>query len=92
MIPRFNGDFLVYENSAIALKFIESMGYSNDREELIIDCLRDDKFLSIRTVSGNDYIVSVRKQLVEWQLKDNTINDWQEAIFNAWKFNLHRKI
>ncbi len=94
MAPIFIGEILVFENSAIALKFVESMGFGyRTNEDRTMDKLRDDRVLTIRTLSGMEYNISVRAQLNQYQAEkpDLNLDLWQQAIFDKWKHLLTGK-
>ena len=59
----FHAAFLIAEdNTVISIKFIESMNLAKDREEQTFDKLKDDITLDIKTVSGSEYTISIRRQ------------------------------
>lgn len=83
----FQPSFLVAnDNTVVALKFIESMNLSRDVEEQVLDKLKDDVVLEIRTVGGVQYTVSSRHQmeiLKQYCLSDDPI-ELRTAIFERW--------
>lgn len=91
--PVFVGDILVCKNTAIAIRFIESMGFSEDDEDRIVEKLKSDRFLEIKTVSGQAYTISVREQLAQWQQEypKCDFEKWRIAIYERWKHSLTGK-
>lgn len=89
----FHASILIVDKRAIGLKFIESMIFRTDSDPVdrCADILRDDRHIDIITVSGREYTVSVKNQLYEWQLATSNLDDWQEAVYNAWKNQLEPK-
>lgn len=54
---------VVADNKAvIALRYIESMNFSKDEEELVIEKLKDDVTIRIRTTSGVECEISMQMQ------------------------------
>lgn len=54
---------IVADNKAvIALRFVESMNFSKDEEELVVEKLKDDVTIRIRTASGVEYEISMQMQ------------------------------
>ena len=83
----FNKDFLYLDNrAAIALKFVESMRYPSEGEELTVAKLKDDLFLEVVMTSGKEYKISTRSQFEvnDWRLKDEGIEMARSAIFDKW--------
>ena len=83
----FNKDFLYLDNrAAIALKFVESMRYPSEEEELTIAKLKDDLFLEVTMVSGKEYTISVKSQFYpkDWRIKDEGIDLARSSIFDKW--------
>lgn len=83
MTPIFTGDLLIVDGRAIPLKFIESMKFHTG-EDLTVDVLKDDRHIEIITLSGNEYSVSVKKQLSPFQIDKNDIDGYQTAIYEKW--------
>lgn len=50
------------DKAVIALRFIESMNFSKDEEELVVERLKDDVTIHIRTASGKEYDISMQMQ------------------------------
>lgn len=50
------------DKAVIALRFVESMNFSKDEEELVVEKLKDDVTIRIRTSSGLEYDISMQMQ------------------------------
>lgn len=77
------------DNTYILLKFIESIGEPPANSELLlIDKLKSDIRISVRTISGKDYVISIRHQMStfvshnppsdEFEYRDSIIKRWIE--------------
>ena len=82
----YQKDFLILSDGrVIALRFIESMRFPDDGEDLTVAALKDDLDIVIITISGREYIVSVRLQYPsDWRLKHDGITEARRAIFEKW--------
>jgi hypothetical protein len=84
----FQPSFMVAEdNSAIALRHIESLNLTRDDEDRTVDALKDDKIMIARTVSGATYVISSRKQMSILSKQYNLSADpvsVRDAIFERW--------
>lgn len=88
-----NEFLLVGTATAVPLRFVETMTFVKDEEDLAVDKLKNDKTFYIVTLSGREYEVSVRRQLTPgWQERaDLNLDDWLEAIYRNWKHVLTGK-
>lgn len=75
--------------SIIPLKFVESISFDKTDEDLMIDKLMDDFCGNIRTVSGQDYRISI-KQIARRADIDGFIHEIVQAILDKWMF-IHRE-
>jgi hypothetical protein len=67
----------------IPLKFIESIHYSSDNNDQIVDKLKGDVFFHVRTISGKEYTISVNN--VHQQIGGTVAGkDLAAAIYAKW--------
>jgi hypothetical protein len=71
--------------ATVLLKFVESFIFDKGSEELVIDKLMDDFCFNIRTVSGQEYRISIR-YIAEAVGISESIPEIAQAIFDKWKF------
>jgi hypothetical protein len=83
-MPIFNGHSIVTTSGDIVLlKFIESIRYSYEDNDVIVDKLKGDVCISVRTVSGKECIVSMNE--VHATTGGSTKGrDLASAIFEKW--------
>lgn len=75
------------DNTVIALKHIESMNIYREEEEKSVDALKGDVSISVRTVSGAVYMLSMRKQQKIFNTNYSVSSDVKElrdSIFDKW--------
>ena len=61
-LTQYNGHAIqAVDGEVILLKFVESMSNVNNDEDLVVDKLKGDVCLKIRTVSGKSYTVSMNR-------------------------------
>ena len=80
-------------NDIVHLKFIESIALKTDKaedEDLVIDRLKGDTFILIRTVSGAEYSVSIERARTLTADETITQDELATAIYNKW-LKLHYK-
>ena len=90
----FTKDFLYLENNtAIALKFIESMSYPSGEEDLTVARLKDDLYIEVVMGSGKEYVISVRHQFdkLDWRIQQEGLEAARESIFDKWCYTLTGK-
>ena len=82
----FQKDLLILSDGrVVALRFVESMRFPNDGEDLTIAALKDDLDIELTTISGKEYIVSVRSQYPsDWRLDHEGVMSARTAIFEKW--------
>jgi len=83
----FTKDFLYTDNkAAIALKFVESMRYPSEDEDLTVAKLKDDLLIEVVMTSGREYTISTRAQFSDsdWRVKDEGIDGARSSIFEKW--------
>ena len=70
----------------VALKFVESMKYMEDQESEVINALKGDVILNIRTISGAEYSVSMLSLKNLLPFKDNieSLEALRDAVYNRW--------
>jgi len=80
--------FLIVEDgTCIAIKYIESLRYTQDTEDQVIDRLSNDAKFDIRTVSGKEYRISAKLQMDEFGTQYSMTTDpeeLREEISNKW--------
>ena len=86
---------VVYTESMdiVHLKFVESMAPRSDKagsEDLVIDKLKGDSVLLIRTVSGAEHSVSIERARILADDNTSTQDELMTAIYNKW-VKLHFK-
>ena len=84
----------VFTESAdiVLLKFVESMSTRVDRQDMegcVIDRLRDDTILFIRTVSGAEYTVSMKHALSSTKDQKSTHQEMGQAVYDRWMHIQH---
>jgi len=67
----------------ILFNHIESMNKQRDAEEEIVDKLKDDLVIKVRTVSGKEYDMSVRLLMDRLAVKYELDEMW-DIIFDNW--------
>ena len=74
------------ENRLIALSAIESVRYSTDEEDQLIDKLKDDLTVEIITLSGAKYDLSIRYQMkiFDHRIEPNDVLWARESIIEKW--------
>lgn len=80
-------------NDIVHLKFIESIALKTDKagdEDLVIDRLKGETFILIKTVSGAEYSVSIEKARILTDDQTSTQDELATAIYNKW-VKLHYK-
>lgn len=87
-MPVFQPSFVIADdNTVVALRFVESMNLARDSEEKVVDKLKGDVTIEIRTASGVSYVISARKQIEiigkQYKLPDDP-GDVRTAIFERW--------
>lgn len=89
----YQKDFLILSDGrVVALKFVESMRFPNDDEDLTVAVLREDFDVELITVSGREYTISVRSQYPhDRRLKHEGIVEARKAIFDKWCYILTGK-
>lgn len=75
--------------ATVLLKFVESMTFDKNPEDMVINKLMDDFCYNIRTVSGQEYRISV-KYIADTIGEVNSIQNIAQAIFDKWK-HIHRE-
>ncbi len=63
MSTEYRPSVLIADGRFIAIKHIESFGTQPTEEQQCVDKLKDDITFSITTISGEDYEISVNKQI-----------------------------
>lgn len=74
--------------ASVLLKFVESIHFSNDTGDVLVEKLRDDILIYIRTISGAEYSVStkaLRKAMPEFESNEQLA----ESIYDRWVW-LHK--
>ncbi len=71
-------------NSVVHLKFVESMAFRSDSKDVVIDKLRGDTILLVRTVSGTEYSVSMIYTLNQLNDTKSTQEEMILAIYDKW--------
>lgn len=84
----FQPSFVIAEdNTVVALRFIESMNLTRTDEEQVVDRLKGDSIIDIRTISGNSYVISSIKQMEiigkQYKLPSDP-GEVRTAIFERW--------
>jgi hypothetical protein len=84
----FQPSFVIAEdNTVVSLRSVESMNLARDGEEQVVDRLKGDVFIEIRTLSGATYTISMRKQMEilgkQYKLSDDP-GEVRSAIFERW--------
>lgn len=84
----FQPSFVIAEdNTVVSLRSVESMNLARDSEEQVVDKLKGDALIEIRTVSGAIYTISIRKQMdiigKQYKLSDDP-GEVRTAIFERW--------
>lgn len=84
----FQPSFVIAEdNTVVSLRFVESMNLARDSEEKVVDKLKGDVTLDIRTSSGATYVISARKQMEiigkQYKLSEDP-GEVRTAIFERW--------
>lgn len=63
----------------------------HSEEDLTADILKNDRYIGIITISGNEYVVSVMEQMDQYQRDKNDVDGYQQAIYGKWKHLLTGK-
>ena len=68
----------------ILLKFVESFTFHEEEGDLIVDKLRNDFRFGIRTISGKEYIISVKYISNKVYNIEITLSELVNAIYDKW--------
>jgi len=84
----FQPSFVIAEdNTVVSLRSVESMNLARDSEEQVVDKLKGDALIEIRTMSGAIYTISMRKQMdiigKQYKLSDDP-GEVRTAVFERW--------
>jgi len=71
--------------AVVLLKFVESFGFEKDSEALVVNKLKDDFSFKIRTLSGQEYLISARYNSEAYRNSDS-LDVFVQAMFDKWKF------
>lgn len=75
--------------SVVLLKFVESFTSNTEKEDELVDRLKDDLCFTVRTISGQTYRVST-KTISRIINGGGTLDEIAQAIFDKWK-HIHRE-
>lgn len=84
MTPYNGHSIQAVDGEVILLKFIESMCDVDNDEDMVIDKLKGDVCLRIRTLSGKDYIVSMNKLWKSINGGSMVGKDLAQAVYEKW--------
>ncbi len=75
------------DKSIVALRHIESITFLQDQEEMVVDKLRGDVTIKVRTISGMESIISMQEQRSVYGNGYKITEDMKqlrEDIFDRW--------
>lgn len=74
------------DGTVIPLRYIESMNFTRDGEEAVIDKLRDDCAINVVTLSGQKFLISMEMQMHTFpnQIQGIDPEDLMQAIYDKW--------
>jgi len=75
------------DNTYILLKYIESIGEApDDKELLVIDKLKSDVRITIRTISGREYVISMQHQISTFSSHNapDNVFECRDSIIKRW--------
>jgi hypothetical protein len=75
------------DKTVVALRHIESITFLQDEEEMVVDKLKGDVTIRIRTISGMESVISMREQKSVYGNSYKITEDMKqlrEDIFDRW--------
>ena len=75
------------DKSVVCLRYVESMNLTREDEDAVVETLKDDITIKIRTVSGMDHVISMQMQKTVYGSAfkiPSDLKDLREAIFERW--------
>ena len=80
----YNSLFIITDDDCfIPLKNVESMKLP-DREDMVIDKLKDDPCMTIRTLSGKEYSMRMNDRMMAMLPSSTTKHSAMTAVFSKW--------
>lgn len=76
----FKYNFVVAKDTIISLHFVETCKFIDGEEEAVVDKLRNDAHLSLTTVSGATYILSMNELIISLKIEKVTTYEQKLAI------------
>jgi hypothetical protein len=79
----------IYTESAdiVLLKFVESIAFKADKDDMegcVVDILKDDTIILIRTLSGAEYTASMKCALSHTKDTKSTHREMALAVYDKW--------
>lgn len=73
------------DGTVIPLRYIETMNFVRDDQDIVADKLRDDCAINVVTISGREFLISMKKQMDTFaQVGDCDPEDLMAAIYDKW--------
>ena len=75
------------DRSVISLRYVESVNFTQEDEDAVIEKLRDDLTIKIRTVSGMEHVISMQMQKTVYGTAfkiPSDLKELREAIIERW--------
>ena len=80
--------------AAVLLKFVESIAFKSDKVDVqgyIVDILKDDTVILIRTISGAEYTASMKCALLLTNDTKSTHREMALAVYDKWMYIHHNQ-